>query len=145
MWDIPRDPIGCIPLAANFCVVPVATNVNTIAYMELRAILGCSTGSSYLCNSLWNLFMYIGISSHKTQYIQTMLIVASLHYRSGSISVCGWTMMYTNFIEDEAVIDSCTTRNGGPWSCSSKVMCQGSEAETSDPALSGITRACVRL
>eukprot|EP00965_Chrysotila_dentata_P011808 387442-Pleurochrysis_carterae.AAC.1 len=73
-----------------FYVVPVATNVKTIVLMGLLAILGCNTGSSRLCN----LFMYIGILCHNPQHIQTMFIVASLHYRSGSILVRGWTMMY---------------------------------------------------
>eukprot|EP00965_Chrysotila_dentata_P238765 6202706-Pleurochrysis_carterae.AAC.2 len=63
MRDIPRDPIGCIRSAAMFSVVLVATIVKTIAYMVLRAILRCSTGSSRLCNSGWNLFMYSGILS----------------------------------------------------------------------------------
>eukprot|EP00965_Chrysotila_dentata_P255432 6212222-Pleurochrysis_carterae.AAC.1 len=54
MWDIPRDPIGCIRSAAMFHVVPVATNVKTIVCMGFRAILGCSTGSGRLCNSGWN-------------------------------------------------------------------------------------------
>eukprot|EP00965_Chrysotila_dentata_P245955 6206871-Pleurochrysis_carterae.AAC.2 len=49
MWDIPHDPIGCIRLAAMFYVVPIATDVETIVYMGLRAILGCSTGSSRPC------------------------------------------------------------------------------------------------
>eukprot|EP00965_Chrysotila_dentata_P084231 2781448-Pleurochrysis_carterae.AAC.1 len=62
MWDIPRDPIGCIRSAAKLHVVPVATIVKTIVEMGLRAILGCSTGNSRLCNSEWNLFLYIGMN-----------------------------------------------------------------------------------
>eukprot|EP00965_Chrysotila_dentata_P077132 2546547-Pleurochrysis_carterae.AAC.1 len=31
MWVIPRNPTGCIRSAAMFYVVPVATNVKTIA------------------------------------------------------------------------------------------------------------------
>eukprot|EP00965_Chrysotila_dentata_P225615 6194876-Pleurochrysis_carterae.AAC.1 len=77
-----------------FYAVPVATIVKNMVYMGLRAILGCSTGSSRLCNSKWNLFMYIDILWHTTQYIQTMFIVASLHYRSGSILAFGWAIMY---------------------------------------------------
>eukprot|EP00965_Chrysotila_dentata_P087839 2900025-Pleurochrysis_carterae.AAC.1 len=38
MWDIPRDPIGCILLAAMFYVVPVATIMETTFCMGLRAI-----------------------------------------------------------------------------------------------------------
>eukprot|EP00965_Chrysotila_dentata_P194060 6176126-Pleurochrysis_carterae.AAC.1 len=48
---IPRDPIGCVQSAAMFYVVPDATNVKTMIYMGLHAILGCSTGSSRLCNT----------------------------------------------------------------------------------------------
>eukprot|EP00965_Chrysotila_dentata_P202309 6181060-Pleurochrysis_carterae.AAC.1 len=44
MRDIPCGPIGCIRSAAMFYVVPLATNVKTMMYMGLRAILGCSTG-----------------------------------------------------------------------------------------------------
>eukprot|EP00965_Chrysotila_dentata_P171741 5667568-Pleurochrysis_carterae.AAC.1 len=62
--------------------------------MGLRAILRCSTGSSRICNFLWNLFMYIRILWHNTQYNQTELIVVSLHYRSGRVSIFGWTTMY---------------------------------------------------
>eukprot|EP00965_Chrysotila_dentata_P259590 6213608-Pleurochrysis_carterae.AAC.10 len=42
------------PRTAMFYVVPVATNSKTVVYMGLRAILGCSTGSSRLCNSYRN-------------------------------------------------------------------------------------------
>eukprot|EP00965_Chrysotila_dentata_P083732 2763067-Pleurochrysis_carterae.AAC.1 len=45
------DDIGCIRSAAMFYEVPVATSVKTIANIGLRAILGCSTGSSCICNS----------------------------------------------------------------------------------------------
>eukprot|EP00965_Chrysotila_dentata_P107277 3544024-Pleurochrysis_carterae.AAC.7 len=51
MWNIPRDPIGCFRSTAMFYVVPVATIVKTMIYMGLRAILGCSTRCSGLCNS----------------------------------------------------------------------------------------------
>eukprot|EP00965_Chrysotila_dentata_P117821 3893548-Pleurochrysis_carterae.AAC.1 len=53
-----------------FYVVPAATIMKTIVYVGLRSILGCSTGSSRLCN------------------------LASLHYRSGEVSKFGWTMKY---------------------------------------------------
>eukprot|EP00965_Chrysotila_dentata_P059177 1963881-Pleurochrysis_carterae.AAC.1 len=49
MWDNPCDPIECIRSAAMFYMVPIATIVKTIIYMGLRAILGCSTGSTRLC------------------------------------------------------------------------------------------------
>eukprot|EP00965_Chrysotila_dentata_P066732 2209468-Pleurochrysis_carterae.AAC.2 len=42
MWDIPRDPIGCIRSAAMLYVVPVATIVKAVVYMGLRATLRCS-------------------------------------------------------------------------------------------------------
>eukprot|EP00965_Chrysotila_dentata_P007790 254334-Pleurochrysis_carterae.AAC.1 len=58
MWDVPRDPIGCIRSAAMFYVVPVAAIVKTIVYMGVRAILGCIIGSSRLCNSKWNYGRY---------------------------------------------------------------------------------------
>eukprot|EP00965_Chrysotila_dentata_P189730 6173477-Pleurochrysis_carterae.AAC.2 len=64
--------------------------------MGLRAILGCSTGSSRLCNSSLNLFMYIryyGIVPN-TLRICLYCLVAFLHSRSALICVCGWTMMY---------------------------------------------------
>eukprot|EP00965_Chrysotila_dentata_P122420 4046076-Pleurochrysis_carterae.AAC.1 len=61
MWDIPRDPIGCIRSAAMSYVVPAAsTDVKTLIYMGIRAVLGCSTGGSRLRNSYKNLFIYIG-------------------------------------------------------------------------------------
>eukprot|EP00965_Chrysotila_dentata_P098711 3263835-Pleurochrysis_carterae.AAC.2 len=62
MWNIPRDPIGCIRSTAMVYVVPLATDVKTMTYMGLRAISGSSAGSSRLGNSVQqHLFMYIGI------------------------------------------------------------------------------------
>eukprot|EP00965_Chrysotila_dentata_P084852 2800763-Pleurochrysis_carterae.AAC.1 len=40
-----------------WCRLPV----KPIVCMGLRAILGRSTGSSRVCNSEWNLFMYIAL------------------------------------------------------------------------------------
>eukprot|EP00965_Chrysotila_dentata_P046577 1547421-Pleurochrysis_carterae.AAC.1 len=61
-----------------FYVVPVATNVKTIVYMGVRAVLGCSLEAV--------------ASATSRELIHTMFIVASLHYRSGRISIFGWTM-----------------------------------------------------
>eukprot|EP00965_Chrysotila_dentata_P202725 6181271-Pleurochrysis_carterae.AAC.2 len=41
IWDIPNDPIGCIRSAAMFYLVPVATIMETMFYMGLRAISEC--------------------------------------------------------------------------------------------------------
>eukprot|EP00965_Chrysotila_dentata_P187471 6172151-Pleurochrysis_carterae.AAC.1 len=43
LWHIPHDPIGCIRSAAMCNVVPVATIVETVFNMWLRAISGCRT------------------------------------------------------------------------------------------------------
>eukprot|EP00965_Chrysotila_dentata_P002188 72004-Pleurochrysis_carterae.AAC.1 len=75
MWDIPRDPIGFIRSAAMFYVVPVATNVKTMIYMGLRAILGCSTGNSCLCNS-------VGVSPLSARW--------SIHEEFGYTLMCKW-------------------------------------------------------
>eukprot|EP00965_Chrysotila_dentata_P124379 4111580-Pleurochrysis_carterae.AAC.1 len=49
-WDILRDPIGCMRSAAMFYVMPVATMMETMLYMGLRAILRLSsTEDSRLC------------------------------------------------------------------------------------------------
>eukprot|EP00965_Chrysotila_dentata_P174423 5757821-Pleurochrysis_carterae.AAC.2 len=48
----PREAIACIRSAAMFYKVPIATNVKTMIYMGLSAILGYNTGSSRLCNSV---------------------------------------------------------------------------------------------
>eukprot|EP00965_Chrysotila_dentata_P014293 473756-Pleurochrysis_carterae.AAC.1 len=59
MWNIPRDPIGCIRSGAvMFYLAPVTTNVKTMMYTGLRTILACSTGSGRLCNSVKNSFIY---------------------------------------------------------------------------------------
>eukprot|EP00965_Chrysotila_dentata_P227355 6195964-Pleurochrysis_carterae.AAC.1 len=42
MWDIPRDPIGCIQSAAMLYVVPVATIMETI---HLVATLRVTNGT----------------------------------------------------------------------------------------------------
>eukprot|EP00965_Chrysotila_dentata_P253894 6211494-Pleurochrysis_carterae.AAC.4 len=63
-----------------FYVVPVATTVKTIVYMGLRAMIGRSIGSS---RNYLQLRMQL-----------TIFIVASLHHRSGSILVFGWTVTY---------------------------------------------------
>eukprot|EP00965_Chrysotila_dentata_P261939 6214415-Pleurochrysis_carterae.AAC.3 len=41
IWDIPHDPVGCIRSAAMFYVVPVATIMETMFYMGLRATSEC--------------------------------------------------------------------------------------------------------
>eukprot|EP00965_Chrysotila_dentata_P195334 6176927-Pleurochrysis_carterae.AAC.1 len=41
IWDILHDPIGCIRSAAILYVVPVATIMETMFNMGLRAISGC--------------------------------------------------------------------------------------------------------
>eukprot|EP00965_Chrysotila_dentata_P042999 1427815-Pleurochrysis_carterae.AAC.2 len=46
------DQIGCIRLAAMFYVMPVAMDVETVFHIKLRAVLGCSTGSIRLSNSM---------------------------------------------------------------------------------------------
>eukprot|EP00965_Chrysotila_dentata_P135772 4488317-Pleurochrysis_carterae.AAC.1 len=95
MWDIPHDPTGCIRLAAMFYVVPIATDAEAIVHMGLHAILGCSTGSNRPCILVEFVHVYWDIMAKIIiiQYIQTMFIVASLHYRSGSTSVFGWTKL----------------------------------------------------
>eukprot|EP00965_Chrysotila_dentata_P066009 2185755-Pleurochrysis_carterae.AAC.3 len=45
--------------AITWCRLP--RMMETIIYMGLRATLWHSTASSYLCNSVYNSFMYIGI------------------------------------------------------------------------------------
>eukprot|EP00965_Chrysotila_dentata_P257451 6212890-Pleurochrysis_carterae.AAC.1 len=58
MWDIPRDPIGYIRSAAMFYVVPVATIMETMFNMGLRAISGCR---SWIPWFIWGSAPYIEV------------------------------------------------------------------------------------
>eukprot|EP00965_Chrysotila_dentata_P204407 6182318-Pleurochrysis_carterae.AAC.4 len=53
----PLRPAGMHPIGSYVLRGAGCHEGKDRGYMELRAILGCSTGSSPLCNSVWNLFM----------------------------------------------------------------------------------------
>eukprot|EP00965_Chrysotila_dentata_P143596 4744647-Pleurochrysis_carterae.AAC.2 len=86
----PRDPIGCIRLAAMFYVVPVPTIMETMFYMGLRAgsapYLSVEVGDHALCGAVDGLGRVVEVEAHRERRDQTVLDIVG-HFRPGELQL----------------------------------------------------------